>query len=166
MGEQLSQIRRAPGWYIPWLFVAAFGAVFAVNGTMVWFALTTYPGLVSDHASEDGLKFNRTLAAAAAQQQLGWQADLSFADQGGHRGQLGLTLLDQRQAPLAGAVVQARFIRPTSAGHDLTVILAEDHPGHYGAAVDLPLPGLWQVDLEVQHPGGHYHALRRLTVAP
>ena len=37
--------------YIPWLFVAGFAIVIAVNGVMVWFAVGSFSGLYTDRAS-------------------------------------------------------------------------------------------------------------------
>ena len=55
---------RQPGWYIPWIIAAPFLVVFAVNGTLVHFALSSFSGLTSEHASDEGAHYNLALAAA------------------------------------------------------------------------------------------------------
>ena len=41
---------RRRGSWIPWLFVAFFVLIIAVNGVMVWFALECWTGLASNQA--------------------------------------------------------------------------------------------------------------------
>ena len=45
------------------LLLGLFLVVAAVNGLMIWYALSSWTGLVSDSAYEDGLGFDRVLAA-------------------------------------------------------------------------------------------------------
>ena len=59
--------------YIPWLFVAGFAIVFAVNATMIWFAVGSFSGLYADHARETGLHYNTVLAEQRARDALGWK---------------------------------------------------------------------------------------------
>lgn len=149
------------GSWIPWLFVAAFAFVLAVNATMIWVAVKTWPGLVTANSYDRGLKFNRALAAAAAQAALGWQVDFSAQLESGRHGLLTAWLRDREGRPLADAKVAARFLRPTSEGHDFTVTLAAAGDGRYTAAFELPLPGLWDVRLEVLQDDHRWIAEKR-----
>ncbi|MBT3306984.1 MAG: nitrogen fixation protein FixH, partial [Alphaproteobacteria bacterium] len=45
-----------------WL-LAFFGTIFAVNAVLVFFALSSWPGLTTDKAYEEGIAYNRTLDA-------------------------------------------------------------------------------------------------------
>lgn len=137
------------GSFIPWLFVAAFAVVVAVNATMIWIGVKTWPGLVTANSYDRGLQFNRVLEAAAAQAALGWQVEFSAQLESGRHGQLTASLRDRNGRPLEGASVAAHFMRPTSEGHDFTLNLAALGDGRYAAAFELPLPGLWDVRLEV-----------------
>jgi len=48
--------------------------VLAANAALVYFAIHSMPALVSTHPFEDGRTYNREIAAAIAQDRLGWAA--------------------------------------------------------------------------------------------
>jgi nitrogen fixation protein FixH len=56
---------RPRGRWIPWLFVGGFLLVCAVNGVMIWVALSSWTGLAANQPYDRGLAYNRNLAAAA-----------------------------------------------------------------------------------------------------
>ena len=126
--------------YIPWLFVAFFGVVFAANGALVAVAVESFTGLSTEGAYQKGLAYNRTLAEAAAQEKLGWAlaADASALKRGA--GRITVTLRAHDGAPLTGAHLEARFIRPTVAGADTDLRLSETAAGFYEGDPALPLP--------------------------
>ena len=69
----MTGLRRRSLW-IPAVFVGAMGLVVAVNGIMVYFATSTFPGLDTDKAYVQGLAYNETLREARASDALGWTA--------------------------------------------------------------------------------------------
>ncbi|MEI6559934.1 MAG: FixH family protein [Rhodospirillaceae bacterium] len=153
---------RQPGWYIPWLLAAPFLVVFAANGTLVHYALSSFSGLTSEHASDEGAHYNLALAAAKAQADRGWQVKVTFTSAGGLRGRLDLDLRDRAGQPLTGAEVSVGFVRPTKSGADSRTRLVEDGGGRYGAEVVVPLPGVWDLRLEVTHATGNYQKVERV----
>ena len=66
------------GYHIFAAFAAFFGVVFAVNGIMVFMALSSWSGLSTDHPYERGLRYNKTLEAMAQRDALGWQETIVF----------------------------------------------------------------------------------------
>ena len=54
----------ARGRWIPWLFVGFLVVVAAVNGVMIWYALSSWTGLAANQAYDNGLTYNQNLAAA------------------------------------------------------------------------------------------------------
>jgi nitrogen fixation protein FixH len=100
---------RQPGWWIPWTFVAGFLLVVAVNGVMIWFATTSWTGLVTDRAYERGLDYNRNLEAAAAMAALGWQAKLVAATRADGSREFTLEARDKEGAPLSGLVIEGKL---------------------------------------------------------
>jgi nitrogen fixation protein FixH len=149
------------GSWIPWIFVAGFAVVLAVNATMIWIGITSWPGLVTDNSYDRGLHYNRELEAAAAQTALGWQAEFSARLGEGLRGVLEASLRDRDGRPIEDASVEARFLRPTSEGHDFTLALAPEGGGRYTAAFELPLAGLWDVRLKVVRGGDRWVGQKR-----
>lgn len=150
--------------WIPWMFVVFFAVVLAANGTLVYFAAASWTGLETDEYYIKGLNYNRTLEDVARQRALGWKGTLSL--QPSPRGGLDLVLdlRDSKGLGLSGGAVQAAFVRPTHTGYDFSVDLTDRGKGRYGAVVAPPLPGQWDVRLEVRHPYGAYHMTQRVMV--
>lgn len=136
-------------WY-PWVFVAAFIVVIAVNGVMVSLAVGSFTGLETEHPYERGLNYNDMLAAARAQEALGWQVEYEALPAGeASDGVLPVVLtsrfLDKNGRPLTGLDVKAFLLRPTAQGYDLQVELQEAGGGRYSADAVLPLAGQWDL---------------------
>jgi len=72
--------------WIPWSFAGALGVVVMVNGALAYLAVSSSTGLVTEHPFESGNGYNRVLAAAAAQDALGWHGTLAFAAAGAETG--------------------------------------------------------------------------------
>ena len=146
------------------ILLGAFIAVAAVNGLMIWYAESSWTGLVSDSAYEQGLGFDRMLAESRAEAALGWQGAIAY-DAGA--GRLTVTLANQAGAPLTGLELSAQWLRPTREGFDRTIALTELAPGRYGAAIRPPLPGQWDVRVTVMEQGrARFHAQKRLIIEP
>lgn len=152
------------GRWIPWAIVAFFAVVAAVNLVMIWLAISTWPGLETDRAYEEGLAYNRTLDAKARQDALGWQGEITGRITAGFDAELTLRVRDADGAPLTGAVAVVRLLRPTSEGHDLVADLHELGAGSYRAAVTLPLAGIWDAEVTVVRGEDRWVAQRRLTL--
>jgi nitrogen fixation protein FixH len=156
----------ASGRWIPWLFAGLFLVVLAVNGTMIAIAVSTFNGLETTQAYEKGLAYNDNLAAAAEQQDLGWQASLDVSSGSAGRVTLTFDLADRLGAAITGADVHADLDRPLQAGHEQTATLDEVGVGRYAATVELPLMGQWDVQL-IAAARGHRHQLaKRIHVTP
>jgi nitrogen fixation protein FixH len=139
------QSTRPRGFWIPWLFVAFFLLVVAVNGAMIWYASRSWTGMATDHAYDKGLSYNRNLAAAQAQAALGWRSQLTARVVQGYDSEAELVLSSAEGVPIEDADVVAAFERPTSDGLDFKLPLEHRGKGVYRATFELPLVGLWQV---------------------
>ncbi|MFO1069635.1 MAG: FixH family protein [Geminicoccaceae bacterium] len=151
------------GRWIPWVFVAGFGVVLAANGTMIWYATTSFPGLVTTKAYDEGIAYNQNLEAAEAQAKLGWQPALTVRPLEGFRGGLELRLLDRDGAPLDGATVSAKLERPVEVEHDFAVALEGRGGGRYAAAFDVPRVGVWDVHLVIRRGDASFVLDERVT---
>ena len=141
--------RRSPGWWIPGAFIAFFAVVLAVNGTMIWLALTSWTGLATNQPYDRGLTYNRNLHAAARQATLGWRPVL-VARTGADSGVVELDLADAAGRPVTEAEIVVRFERPTSEGLDFAVTLQPVRPGLYRGDFVLPLAGQWNLHATVR----------------
>ncbi|MGB8273921.1 MAG: FixH family protein [Alphaproteobacteria bacterium] len=154
---------RKSSW-IPWAFVGFFGVVFAVNAVLVAAALESWTGLETDHAYERGLAFDKTLDAAHKQAELGWKVDVAFQASDKDHADVTVTMLDKGGAPIHGADLRARFIRPTNEGFDGEVRLRELGEGRYGAATSVALAGQWDLVVAAIHEGNSYQVRKRVFV--
>ena len=155
--------KPASGRWIPWVFVAGFALVIAVNAALIWFAVGSFSGLAEAHPYQAGLEYNRTLAEARAQEALGWEADLSVTPTSAP-GEVRVTasLRDSEGRAIDGAVIEAAFVRPAAEGHDRTALLAPEAEGRYAATMPLGLKGQWEIRLAVQSGGRSWRSIQRV----
>lgn len=140
---------RKPGWWYPYIFVGAFVVVVGVNGTLAFFATSTFTGLQTEGAYEKGLAYNQNLALAKAQQEMGWTVEPTVTPvKAGEtrRADIAIRYRDRDGRAVDGMEVKAKLIRPTTKGYDHEVALAARGGGTYGAIIELPLPGVWDMD--------------------
>ena len=79
---------------------------------------------------------------------------------------LTFTLSDRLKNPITSADVEAAFVRPVQAGHDLIVPLEDQGDGRYAAIVDLPLAGQWDVHFTARARESIYRLVERIHVKP
>jgi nitrogen fixation protein FixH len=147
--------------------IGFFGIIFAANGALVFFALESWPGLATDHAYEEGVEYNRTLAAAREQAGLGWVSALTY-EGGVHEGGVARTRLTRPGGvPVTGLAARITFRRPVGEAIEIVVPLAEAAPGLYLAEAVLPLAGRWHAMIEATRDGAPIYRMRHdVMVAP
>ncbi|CCG42911.1 FixH family protein [Magnetospirillum molischianum] len=157
---------RRPGWWYPYIFVAVFGVVVAVNATMAWLAGSTFPGLSAERAYDKGLAYNQALEAARRQEALGWSV-MTMTDPipNGSGIVIAQTYRDRDGHPIDGLQVRVHLSRPAVQNDDRNVVLSPSGPGDYAVIVVLPLPGLWDLQAVAEGGGVSYQSFRRF-VAP
>lgn len=124
--------------------VTAFGVIFAVNMTMAFLAVGTFPGLEVKNSYVASQSFD---ADRDAQLALGWQARLAHRD-----GQLELYLDGPDGRPAPAEIVQAVLGRPTHVRDDLSPEFRFDGDA-WRAPVALA-DGNWNLRLEARAPDG------------
>ncbi|MCA1909212.1 MAG: FixH family protein [Magnetospirillum sp.] len=156
---------RQPGWWYPYIFVGAFGVVLAVNGTLAYFATTTFTGISTQNAYEKGRLYNQNLALAKAQAEMGWTVDtkiqpLPSADR--PQADIRISYRDRDGKAVDKLTVRAAMVRPTVTGYDHEVDLPALGNGIYGGTIPLPLAGVWDMDVVAVGDGGmaYQHAQR------
>ena len=145
--------------YIPWLFVAAFAVIVAVNGTMMWLAIDSFSGLYVQKARDRGVHYNDVLARQRERDLLGWRIETAWQP-GADR--LDLAVFDANGAPLSGARVTVELVRPAQKRNSLPVAMAATAPGVFTGHADLPARGNWDADIEIDSDGRHFAVTRRL----
>ncbi len=160
--------KRGKDRWIPWVFAGALFFVVCVNMGLVYAALSTAPGVVSDHPYEEGIAYDEALARAKAQEALGWHAatslDLALSSAGEARnGKLVLDLTDRSGAPLADANVEARLVRPVGSREVTRLHLVEAGAGRYAAPL-ATYPGRWDLHLVARRGSDSFVMTQRITI--
>jgi len=161
MREPLEPMAGRASRWIPWIFASGMALVVAVNIVMVWIALESSPGLVTEHPFERGLAYNKVLADEARQEALGWRVEIQFRSA---THELVAEFRDRGGTPLGELQVKALLYRPVEADPGLSAKLRHVGEGRYVGTVDLLRRGQWQVDLVASRDGTDFQASRRLSV--
>jgi nitrogen fixation protein FixH len=150
------------GWHVLLILVGFFAVVIAVDVAMAVKAYATFPGEVTDRPYEEGLAFNRTLAARAEERTLGWRARVEVTPQDVGRTQIRLIVKDASGAPVRRLKLKARLERPATESGRLEPGFTETRPGLYVASVP-DTPGAWDLSVSgVDADGRPFEAERRL----
>jgi len=149
------------GRWIPWVYVAGFAVVVAVNAVMVTVALRSFPGLADRAAYDHGVRYNAVLAEVERQAALGWQLAAELVP----GGDIVVRAARADGTPLDGLTLTAALTRPVDAPATVDAVLVPAGNGVYRARVALPRPGQWEMHV-VATAGADRVDLRRRVVAP
>lgn len=136
--------REFTGWHMLGLMVGGFGIIVAVNLTLAWNAVATFPGLETRNSYVVSQKFE---ADRAAQNALRWDASATIEE-----GILTVAILDADGTPVQTEVVRATLGRATHTGQDSEPALTWN-----GQALTAPVEatdGYWNLRLELIAPDG------------
>lgn len=136
--------RKLKGWHVLLIFFAFFGVMFAVNGVFLYHAITSFPGEDVKKSYVQGLNYNQTLEARAAQSVMGWKAEAGLVE-----GELVFRLQDQDGQPLSGYPVIAELRRLTTDTEDQVLTLLPSLRGEYRADAGTLVSGSWRVQIQV-----------------
>jgi nitrogen fixation protein FixH len=144
---------------VPWLFVAGFAIVIAVNATMMWLAIGSFSGLYSNHARHRGVHYNDVMAEQRSREALGWTVEASWqAD----RNLLGVIVNDGNGQAILDARVAVDLVRPAEKRAPIRIELKDLVDGRFTGAVALPARGNWDADIVVEADGHRFARTLRL----
>lgn len=157
------QALRNP-WILAWLGTVV--VFLTVNAVFVTFAITTNPGLVDEDYFEKGRDYEQNISKLiAAQDALQWETKLAVPEKifvtqpDTYR----FSAVDARGIPIMDANVQLTAYRPSDADADFVVPLNQVAPGQYQATINLPLPGIWDLKIQVLNGEEHFEMTRRVS---
>jgi nitrogen fixation protein FixH len=127
------------GWHVLLGLVAFFGTVSAVDGVMIYKAVSTFGGDTRD-AYRTGLAYNERIAEQIQQDQLGW-TDASAFD--GASSEFRFTLKDRDGHGVDGLRVTAVVGRPATDEYDREISLRPVGQGTYIADLAGLSEGTW-----------------------
>ncbi len=155
------------GRHVLMILVGFFATVAAVDGFMIYRAVSTFGGVETPDAYRKGIAYNESIAKDAQQSLLGWKDEVKVV---GVPQRLQVALRDQAEGAVAGKHVVATVGRPATDRYDLKLTLAETAPGLYEAALPAAGEGAWIVDLSAYDGGSSgepvYQARRRAWIGP
>ena len=159
---------RKSGWWYPYIFVAGFGVVVAVNGVLIYSATTTFSGLETERHYEKGNAYNTDIEMARRQEALGWKVEAKV-DPLGEEGPkrrvvIQASFKDKQDQPLDGMIVRALFIRPVQNGHDASVPLSAKGQGIYTSDVELDFHGVWDLRVVAIGEKDSYQLAQRIQI--
>ncbi len=133
--------RPLTGWHVLMIFGAGFGIIIAVNLTLAFNAVRTFPGLEVPNSYVASQSFD---ARRTAQEALGWMASAQYRD-----GHLQIAITDSAGQRLSPEDLAVTLGRPTESAEDVTPHLDGDlaAPLHLGQ-------GLWRVDVTAHAADG------------
>jgi nitrogen fixation protein FixH len=147
------------GRWIPYAFVGGMLLVVAVNGGLVYAALSTFTGVTVPRAYERGRNYDHVLAEAARQEALGWRADVGW-----NAGSLRVSVNDRDGLPVPGRL-EGRLQRPLE-DRGLPLAFAAGAPGQWAARLGEIAPGQWEVQLTLHGTDDRRLDIRRRIVVP
>jgi nitrogen fixation protein FixH len=149
-----TNVRTITGNQVFAVMATFFGIIIAVNMALAVFAMRSWTGLVVENGYVASQAFNKDLAEARRQAQLGWQESFGYAG-----GKLALILNDANAHPIEKASVTVKLQRPSTDREDRQFTLIESVPGRYETTVALA-SGLWDAETSAHTTSGE--SLRRL----
>ncbi len=135
--------REIKGWHVFAGFAAAFGLIIAVNVTLAYNAVATFPGLETKNSYVSSQNFD---ADRAAQKALGWSLDVAV------EGSMLRLAFRDNSGPVRPEITQAILGRPTHTGEDRIPAFKFDGDVFW-APVSLT-PGNWNLRLEARAEDG------------
>lgn len=144
LNQELKPPRQITGRMVLIGFILFFGTIIAVNGVLMYFALNTWPGLVTENAYTKGLNYNDTIAASESQRLLAWEVGIALDNDK----KLRISIIDDNSAPVPGLKMEAVLTRPLGDHKIVFLTMHENKPGIYEGEFSAPLLGRWKVDIK------------------
>lgn len=142
--------RPLTGWHVLAIFIAAFGVIIAVNLTLAFNAVQSFPGLETRNSYVASQSFD---ARREAQQALGWQVGATAQD-----GRLRLEITDPQGQPVQVGDLQAVLGRATHVKDDRAPAFRFDGRA-YLAEAEIG-PGNWNLRITARALDGTVFAQR------
>jgi len=136
--------RELKGWHVAGMFCFGFGIIIAVNLTLAYKAVGTFPGLEVKNSYVASQKFDLKRNAQVA---LGWEVTARYTP-----GEITLAVTDANGVAVRVASIEASIGRATHVASDVTPELSFDGQS-YSGTVDLA-PGHWQVRMSARAADG------------
>jgi len=154
-------------WKSPWVigWVSLVVAVLMVNLIMVYLAIATNPGLVTEDFYDRGQNYEQTMVSKLARDP-GWNlhADVPADLVIGKPTIIRFFITDKAGQPVAPDGVRFFAYRPSDATQDFDLPMIEEGKGRYMVELAFPLLGIWDTLVAVKHGEDEYNLGKRIHV--
>lgn len=125
---------------------------------------SAFPGVVEHDYQKKESQYNAYLQQVEDQNRRGWVVHKGWLGpvRAGRPGVFQVTVADRNGAPVTAAEIEGGFLRPSDTRLDHRFALAETAPGQYQVELTLPVPGVWDLVLEIRH-GDDLHRMQATT---
>lgn len=150
----MNHIKPITGRMVLFAMLGFFGIIFAVNGSFMYFAISSFPGLSTEKAYEKGLSFNQTLEDVEKQNALGWTSAVNLT----LGGKIMIEMRNREGDAVRDLGVRAVLMRPLDNDRDQMLVPKELHPGTYQSSDAVVALGQWRVEITASqnnHPVFH-----------
>ncbi|MGB5064813.1 MAG: FixH family protein [Candidatus Competibacter sp.] len=123
-----------------------------------------FPGVIARDFHKKESLYNQYLQQVERQRQRGWQVHKGWLNEPivGQPALFRVTVQTRDGDPVSGATLDGRFLRPSTSTLDVDFSLTETTPGRYEAQVNLPVPGHWDLVLQIRK-GEELHEIQANT---
>jgi len=163
ISQDNKQAMRNP-WVLGWLGLLI--TVVLVNVIFIVTAFKTSPGLVDEGYYEKGRDVEKNFhKKLEARNRLGWDIRLQNPKQVvvGQSGSYSVNVIDKVGMPVRDAEVTLQAYRPSDASADITTTMDLVATGVYQTRLNLPLKGIWDIKVKVQHGEDELEIARRVN---
>lgn len=138
---------KITGRKVLFAMIGFFGVIAAVDGIMIYQAVSTFGGLETKDAYRKGIAYNQRIKNFEAQDQLGWTDSVVFEETSGV---IVATLKDRDGKALDGVYLSGVVSRPATNQFDQNVAFEFKGDGRYVASVAGLGKGTWTVELSAR----------------
>ena len=144
--------KKLTGKHVFLILCGFFGVMFIANGFFVYYARTSWPGVVEKSPYQASQNFNQTIAEAEAQEALDWHMGLSLKRRQ-NEVLLVVSARDSLDNPIKDLTINANVGRPATETFDHQLTLSSAGDGLYQASIGTLDPGRWRVSFEASQKG-------------
>ncbi|MFO0838483.1 MAG: FixH family protein [Phycisphaerae bacterium] len=156
-------------WTWPAIIAGLIVFQLAASATLIVFATSDTTFAVEPDYYQKAVHWDQISAAHRAGEALGWKLAFSVDSQADALGRRALDceLSNPAGEPIAGAAVELTAFHYAHASEPLKISLSEGAAGHYGAALPLSRPGVWEFRFAVRRAADicDFREVRELTFA-
>ena len=139
--------KKMTGWHALLWICCFFGVMFIANGFFVYYANTSFPGVVEESPYQASQNYNTTLKEAAAQASRDWDMGLQLRRRA-NEVFLVITARDSMGNPIDDLTILANVGRPATESYDHNLTMQTSGEGVYQSNIGALDPGRWRVSFE------------------